>query len=235
MQFEEIKSKIVVALDVKTLDEAKYLVDELKDYTGTFKVGLQLYCAFGNEIVDYIKKQNANFFLDVKLMDIPNTVAGAARSLVSRGASFFNVHTLGGLEMMKAAKQAADEITSDATVLGVTVLTSISDEILQNEIKVSETASNYALYLAGLAHQAGLTGVVASAHEARKIKEKYGADFKVLCPGIRPASTSVDDQKRVATPKFAISEGADWIVLGRAITKSENPKESIKKVFEELK
>ncbi len=236
---EKIKEKIVLALDVETYEEAKKLVDELSPYTGVFKVGLQLYCAFGNEIVNYIKEKNAGFFLDVKLMDIPNTVQKASENIVLRGASFFNVHALGGVEMMMGAiKGAKDAIQKTGAkppiILAVTMLTSISQEVLDDELKINKNVSAYAIELAKLAKKAGLTGVVASPLELVEIKKACGDDFKVLCPGIRPLWSAKNDQKRIATPSETIKNGADYIVLGRAITKAENPVEAMKKVYEEI-
>ncbi len=236
---QEIKEKIVLALDVETLDEAKKLVDELSPYVGTFKVGLQLYCGFGNEIVDYIKSKNSNFFLDVKLMDIPNTVKKASENIVLRGANFFNVHALGGLEMMKqsfkgANKKAQELGKNPPLILAVTVLTSISQEVIENELGLNSEVKPLAIRLALLAKKARLSGVVASVNELEGIKEACGADFKVLCPGIRPAWSDVNDQKRIATPKVAIEKGADYIVLGRAITQAEDKVEAFKKVYSEI-
>ncbi|MCX4275359.1 MAG: orotidine-5'-phosphate decarboxylase [Candidatus Gastranaerophilales bacterium] len=236
---EKIKDKIVLALDVEELDEAKALVDELFPYVGTFKVGLQLYTKYGNEVVDYISSKNSNFFLDVKLHDIPNTVEKASENVVLRGANFFNVHATGGLKMMKAAargaKKAAEKLNKKPPIiLAVTMLTSISQEVLKDEFEIEADVSNFAIRLAKLAKKAGLTGVVASSLEARKIKEACGADFKVLCPGIRPEWSSKDDQKRIATPKFAINEGADYLVIGRAVTQAENRVEAMEKIYEEI-
>lgn len=236
---ENIKEKICLALDVDSLDKAKKLVSDLAPYVGTFKVGLQLYCMYGNEIVDFIKEKNGNFFLDVKLMDIPNTVKSASESIVMRGANFFNVHCLGGLEMMRGAVLGA-KIASEKMgkkpplILGVTVLTSISQDVLDDELEINKNVSDYAIHLAKLAKKAGLDGVVASPLELKKIKEACGDNFKVLCPGIRPSWSAVDDQKRIATPLETIRNGADYIVLGRAITKAENSIDAIKKVYEEL-
>lgn len=235
-----MQDKIVLALDVETLEEAKKLVDELASYVGVFKVGLQLYTGFGNEIVDYIKQKNSNFFLDVKLMDIPNTVKKASENVVLRGANFFNVHCLGGLEMMKqaveGAKIAADKLGKEPPiVLGVTILTSISQEVLNNELQIDKNVSTYAIELAKLAKKAGLTGVVASPHELCGIKEACGEDFKVLCPGIRPLWSAKDDQKRIATPKETLDNGADYIVLGRAVTAATDKIEAMKRIYEEIK
>ena len=235
---EKIKEKIVLALDVETLEEAKKLVDELSPYVGTFKVGLQLYTGFGNEIIDYIKSKNSNFFLDVKLMDIPNNVKKASENIVLRGANFYNVHALGGLEMMKQSKEGAYKAAEKLgkkppLILAVTVLTSISQEVLDNEIKVNTQVRELAINLAKLAKEAGLDGVVASVHELRAIKEACGEDFKVLCPGIRPLWSLKDDQKRIATPAQALKDGADFLVIGRAVTAAEDRVEAMKKIYEE--
>ena len=235
---EKIKEKIVLALDVETLEEAKKLVDELSPYVVTFKVGLQLYTGFGNEIIDYIKSKNSNFFLDVKLMDIPNTVKKASENIVLRGANFYNVHALGGLEMMKQSKEGAYKAAEKLgkkppLILAVTVLTSISQEVLDNEIKVNTQVRELAINLAKLAKEAGLDGVVASVHELRAIKEACGEDFKVLCPGIRPLWSLKDDQKRIATPAQALKDGADFLVIGRAVTAAADRVEAMKKIYEE--
>ena len=236
---EEIKKRLVLALDVEELDEAKKLVDELSPYIGTFKVGLQLFCGYGLEIVNYIKEKNADFFLDVKLHDIPNTVEKASYNVIKNGANFFNVHATGGIEMMKAAKKGAMQAAErynrkKPLVLAVTVLTSINQETLTNELSNSKNVEDFVIQLAKNAKLAGLDGVVASARELKAIKKELGNDFIVLTPGIRPSGSAKDDQARIATPKSAIEDGADYIVLGRAITKAENKIEAIKKIYEEI-
>lgn len=236
---KKIKEKIVLALDVDTLEEAKILISELKDYVGVFKVGLQLYTKNGNEIIDFMTEQGLEFFLDVKLLDIPNTVAKASENIVRRGASFYNIHTLGGMEMMQAsvttAKTTAKELgVKEPFILGVTVLTSISDDVLNNQLEIPQKASDYVLKLAKLAKESGLDGVVASTWEARKIKEICGQDFKVLCPGIRPEWSLKNDQKRAATPNIAINEGADYLVIGRAVTSAEDRIKAMQMIYEEM-
>jgi orotidine-5'-phosphate decarboxylase len=236
---KNIKEKIVLALDVDTLDEAKSLILELKDYVGVFKVGLQLYTQNGNEIIDFMTSQGLEFFLDVKFLDIPNTVAKASENIVKRGAGFFNVHTLGGSEMMsacvKSAKSTARELGSkEPFILGVTVLTSISDEILNNQLEIPQKASEYVLKLAKLAQNSGLDGVVASVWEAKKIKEICGQDFKVLCPGIRPEWSLKNDQKRAATPSFAVQQGADYLVIGRAVTTANDKVKAMQMIYDEI-
>lgn len=236
---KNIKEKIVLALDVDTLEEAKKLILELKDYVGVFKIGLQLYTQNGNEIIEFMQEQGLEFFLDVKLMDIPNTVAKASENIVKRGASFFNIHTLGGYEMMKKCAQAAKETAQklgqkEPLILGVTILTSISDEVLKNDFEIDKNASDFALKLAKLAKDSGLGGVVASTWEAKRIKEICGANFKVLCPGIRPEWSLNDDQKRIATPSIAINEGADYLVIGRAVTETDNVKKAMEMIYAEI-
>ena len=240
MNNEDIKNKLVLALDVEDINEARALVDELSPYIGTFKVGLQLFCGYGLEIVNYIKEKNSNFFLDVKLHDIPNTVEKASYNVIKNGANFFNVHATGGIEMMKSARKGADEAAQKNNmkkplILAVTVLTSISQEVLNNELLNNTNIENYVIQLAKNAKIAGLDGVVASAKELKAIKKALGNDFIVLTPGIRPLWSVKDDQKRIATPLSAIKDGADYIVLGRAVTKAENKLEAIKKIYEEIK
>ena len=235
----KIKEKIVLALDVSTIDEAKELINELKDYVGVFKVGLQFYTGNGDELFKLMNELNLKYFLDVKLMDIPNTVAKASENIINKGADFFNIHALGGKEMMQKCVEAANNSAqklgrSNPVVLAVTVLTSISDEKLNNELGINNNVNDYALKLAKLAKDAGVTGVVASVFEAREIKEVCGKDFKVLCPGIRPKWAAKNDQQRLATPSLAIKEGADYLVIGRAVTSADNRLEAMEKIYKEI-
>lgn len=235
----EIKEKIVLALDVDSVEQAKELITELQDYVGVFKVGLQMYTGNGYEIFNFMKERNAKFFFDVKLHDIPNTVAKASENIVRHGASFFNLHTTGGEEMMRCAQEAArktakEEGFENPTILGVTVLTSIGEETLNKELKVPYTPKDYALQLAVNAKKAGLDGVVASVWEAREIKNACGKDFKVLCPGIRPKWAASNEQKRIATPSVAIKEGADYLVIGRAVTAAEDRLKAMQMIYEEI-
>lgn len=235
----KIKEKIVLALDVDTARQAKELITELKDYVGVFKVGLQFYTANGGEVFEFMKDIGAKFFFDVKLLDIPNTVKKASENIVRSGASFYNLHALGGAEMMRqsveGARAAAAEIGAQMPViLAVTVLTSINDDVLNNQLKIPFNSLDYVATLAKLAKDSGMTGVVASVNEAKKIKEVCGSDFKVLCPGIRPGWSVKGDQKRPATPAFAIEQGADWLVIGRAVTAAEDRLGAMKKIYDEI-
>jgi orotidine-5'-phosphate decarboxylase len=236
---QEIRKKLVLALDVEDINDAKKLVDELSPYIGTFKVGLQLFCGYGLEIVNYIKEKNSDFFLDVKLHDIPNTVEKASFNVIKNGANFFNVHATGGIEMMRAAKKGAMEAAQKYNkkkplVLAVTVLTSINQETLSNELSNTKTVEDFVIQLAKNARVAGLDGVVASAKELKAIKRELGKDFIVLTPGIRPAWSATNDQQRIATPSSAIKDGADFIVLGRAVTAASDKIEAMKKIYEEI-
>lgn len=236
---QKIKEKIVLALDVDTVEQAKELITELKDYVGVFKVGLQFYTANGGEVFEFMKEIGAKFFFDVKLLDIPNTVKKASENIVRSGASFYNLHALGGAEMMKQSKEGARAAANEAgiempVILAVTVLTSINDDVLNNQLKIPYTSIDYVANLAKLAKDNGMTGVVASVNEAKRIKEVCGSDFKVLCPGIRPEWSVKGDQKRPATPAYAIEQGADWLVIGRAVTAAENRVEAMKKIYEEI-
>ena len=236
---EEIRKKLVLALDVEDIEDAKKLVDELSPYIGTFKVGLQLFCGYGLEIVNYIKEKNSDFFLDVKLHDIQNTVEKASFNVIKNGANFFNVHATGGIEMMKAAKKGALEAAQKygkkkPLVLAVTVLTSINQDTLSNELSNTKSVEDFVIQLAKNARAAGLDGVVASAKELKAIKREVGEDFIVLTPGIRPAWSATNDQQRIATPLSAIKDGADFIVLGRAVTAASDKIEAMKKIYEEI-
>ena len=178
--------------------------------------------------------------MDVKLHDIPNTVEKASYNVIKNGANFFNVHATGGIEMMKAARKGAIEACEKfekkkPLILAVTVLTSISQEILNEELSNKKTVEEFVIQLAKNAHNAGLDGVVASAKELKAIKRELGEDFIVLTPGIRPKWSLKDDQQRVATPTSALNDGADFIVLGRAVTNAPNRIEAIEKIYQEIK
>ena len=229
---------VIIALDFPGKKET---LDFLKKFDEPLwvKVGMELFYGCGPEIIKEIKKLGHHIFLDLKLHDIPNTVAKAAENVVRNGASFFNMHTTGGETMMRTAQEAARKTAlelgqENPTILGVTVLTSLGDDSLQHELKIPYKPNEYALHLALLAKKAGLDGVVASVWEAKKIKQVCGKDFKVLCPGIRPDWADKNDQKRLATPSIAIKEGADYLVIGRAVTSAENRVKAIHMIYEEI-
>jgi len=223
------KDKIILPLDVDTADKAVDLVTALKDDVGAFKVGLELVNSAGLGIFEKITKAGAGrIFYDCKFHDIPNTVAGASRAAVRLGVWMFNVHCAGGAAMMKAAKDAAVEESAKTgkpcpLVIGVTVLTSIDQTVLSDEMRVPGTVADQVVHLARLAQQAGLDGVVSSPHEIELIREACGPSFLIVTPGVRPAGADIGDQKRVMTPSEAVAKGADYLVIGRPIIKADDP------------
>ncbi len=206
---------------------------------GAFKIGNQLFTAEGTKVVDMVNKKGGKVFLDLKFHDIPNTVARAAEVATKLGIYIFNVHTSGGYEMMKVAAEASKKISSilgirKPLILGVTLLTSINQEILEKEIHIKKKLEEQVVHLAKLAKAAGLDGVVASPWEIKEIRKACGEDFVILTPGIRPAGKSSDDQKRVMTPQEAIKLGSDFLVIGRPIRNASNPVEAAKEILREM-
>jgi len=211
-----LSAQIILALDVDSIKKAKYLVHKLYPKVKIFKVGLQLFTLAGPEIIKFIHKQGAEVFLDLKLLDIPNTVAHAVRQAVRLKVKMFTLHVSGGEEMLSAAVRAVKEETrktkmKSPLLIGVTVLTS------------KETNPGQVLKLAKIAKSSGLNGVVCSVREASLVRKKMGARFVIVTPGIRPKSTKSDDQKRVATAKEAIKAGSNFLVVGRPILEAKNP------------
>lgn len=234
------KQKIILPLDVDTAEKAVALVKTLKDEVGAFKVGLELVNSAGLGIFDRIRSAGADrIFYDCKFHDIPNTVAGASRAAARMGVWMFNVHCAGGAAMMAAAKQAAVEESARAgsnppLVIGVTVLTSIDQQVLNEEIRVDGSVVDEVVHLARLARDAGLDGVVSSPHEIELIRAACGPDFLIVTPGVRPAGADIGDQKRVMTPGEAVAKGADYLVIGRPIIKAEDPKSAARQIAEGL-
>jgi len=233
------KDKIIVALDVDNLDSALKLAKDLKPYVGVFKVGLELINSVGTpQIINACK--DYNIFFDAKFMDIPNTVASASRVLAKQGVWMFNLHALGGKDMMAKALEAAHQNKSDKRplVIAVTILTSMNAAVLKEVGVAEKDVEAQVIRLARLAKDAGLDGVVASPHEIRPIKEACGTDFKVITPGVRSSWAKVNDQKRIMTPKEAIDSGADYIVIGRPITRPPeeigSPTQAVKKILQEM-
>jgi len=233
------KERLVLALDVDDFKKAEELVSELSDYVGAFKIGNQLFTAEGPKVVDMVNKKGGKVFLDLKFHDIPNTVAQAAEVATKLGVYIFNVHTSGGYEMMKAAAEASKKISlalgiRKPLILGVTLLTSINQEILEKEIGIKKRLEEQVVHLAKLAKAAGLDGVVASSWEIKEIRKACMEDFIILTPGIRPAGKSSDDQKRIMTPGEAIKLGSDFLVIGRPIRNASNPVEAAKEILKEM-
>jgi len=226
--------KIYVALDCQTQNEADQLVSKLSSGQVGLKVGKELFTSIGPEWVRKQVEQGFSVFLDLKFHDIPNTVAKAVTSAAKIGVDIVNVHASGGSEMMKAAKDALEPFDNPPLLIAVTVLTSMSDADLA-DIGIQMPAEQQVLNLAKLAHKAGLDGVVCSAQEARMLKSVLGESFKLVTPGIRPANSATDDQKRVMTPKEAVLAGVDYMVIGRPITRSESPTETVAEILASIR
>ncbi|MGI6394449.1 MAG: orotidine-5'-phosphate decarboxylase [bacterium] len=227
------KGKIYVALDVDTKEKALEIVNDLKGVGACFKIGKQLFTTVGPEIVKEIVSLGEDVFLDLKYHDIPNTVAKAALAAAKLGVKMFNVHASGGRKMMEAVRAELEKIENPPLVLAVTVLTSMGEEDLL-EVGVSATPASQVVRLAKLAKDSGMDGVVASPLEIELIREACGADFKILTPGIRPASSSVDDQKRVTTPAVALKKGSDYLVIGRPITEASDRRQAFLEILKEI-
>jgi len=234
------KEKIIVALDVATAAEAREIVAELGGEIGAFKIGLQLFTVAGASFVREVVASGIKIFLDVKFYDIPNTVAKASIEAARLGVWMFNIHALGGSEMMRMTVENVREFCDKESlplpkIIGVTVLTSANQETL-SEIGIETEINGQVMNLAKLSAKCGLDGVVASPREVglirRNIEKK---DFLIVTPGIRPTFATNDDQKRVMTPAEAIENGADYLVIGRPITQAENKISAVRKVLEEIK
>jgi orotidine-5'-phosphate decarboxylase len=231
---------ILVALDVDSAAAAVELANLLRGSVGGFKIGKQLFTAAGPAMVRELASRGDRVFLDLKFHDIPNTVAGAIQSAVSTGAWMVNVHCSGGSAMMKAAAEAATRAAAQASqprplVIGVTVLTSMTDQALK-EINVDTPMLDQVVHLARLAKSSGLDGVVASPQEVRAIRSACGADFLLVTPGIRPADQQgKDDQARTMTPAEAMAAGATYLVIGRPITAAPDPKSAAEQILATLR
>jgi orotidine-5'-phosphate decarboxylase len=233
------RNRLVIALDVETRAKALELVDQLKGLVGLFKIGSQLFTAEGPELVREIVGRGEKIFLDLKFHDIPSTVAKAGIEATRLGVSMFNVHATGGAEMMRAVAQAVSETAEQERlarplILAVTVLTSLMPKDLE-QVFIRERIDQVVTGLAQLTAECGLNGVVSSPQEALLIRHKITQpDFVILTPGIRPAWAQAQDQKRVLTPAEALQEGADYIVIGRPITESDDPAEAARRVLSEI-
>lgn len=228
--------RLIVALDFHKMDDVKNLVNELGDSVIFYKVGMELFYSVGTEVLTWLKSQNKKIFLDLKLHDIPNTVAGGLCSLMNLGADILNVHAAGGFTMMKTA---SDRLREESAKLGIakpkliaiTILTSINQSEWCGSKKISEQVVEFAK----TAKDAGLDGVVASPQEAALIREACGKDFLIITPGIRPAGSDINDQSRISTPAAAIKNGANYLVVGRPIRAAENPKLAAENILAEIK
>lgn len=233
------QDRIILALDVDSEAQALNLVEKLADSVGAFKVGMQLYNQLGPSIVRRIQDLGGRVFVDLKFHDIPNTVAGAAKVMTGLNCFMFNVHASGGREMMAAAMKAVREESTrlgcePPLVLAVTVLTSISEQQLHDDMFVSRSLEQTVVGWAQMAKECGMNGVVCSPREIAPIRQACGSDFVIVTPGIRPLWSEKNDQKRITTPREALKIGADYMVIGRPITAASDPREAARRIIEEL-
>ncbi|WP_396627018.1 orotidine-5'-phosphate decarboxylase [Luteitalea sp.] len=231
-------SPILIALDVDRIAQADTLVQQLAPHVGGFKVGKQLFVSEGPAAVAPIVDRGLRLFLDLKFHDIPNTVAGAVRAGTRLGAWMMTVHASGGHDMLKAARDAAHEEAAKTggtrpLIVGVTVLTSLDNARLA-EVGAGDGVRAQVQRLAALAQKAGIDGVVASPQEIGLIRETCGPDFAIVTPGIRPASSSKDDQARTMTPREAVQAGASYLVIGRPITGAADPAAAAAAINDEI-
>ncbi|HPI92253.1 MAG TPA: orotidine-5'-phosphate decarboxylase [Deltaproteobacteria bacterium] len=230
--------RIIFALDVGDMDSAKKWVHTLKDSVGWFKVGLELFTATGPDVVRLIKDQGIKCFLDLKLHDIPNTVAGAVRSTIRTGADMMTVHLSGGRAMVEAALKAAEEESrklgiARPRIVGVSVLTSLGGVDLK-EVGIERPPMEQVAYLARFAASCGTDGMVCSAEDLTHIRSSVPASLMLITPGIRPSWSGKGDQKRIATPGAAIKAGADLLVIGRPISEAPDPVEAVSRIVMEM-
>ena len=226
----KMADKIIVALDVPTKVAALALVDQLREQISFFKIGFQLYTAEGPEIVRAVLSTGAKVFLDLKLHDIPNTVARAVESASNLGVHMLTIHLSGGSEMIRAATAAR---ANNISILGVTVLTSATEQTLR-EIGIAHKVDEQVLRLAKLGVEAEIDGIVASSHEIKILRAQFGDKIKIVVQGIRPSWAEPGDQKRFTTPRQAAEAGADYLGIGRPITAHRNPREAVAKILQEL-
>lgn len=236
MTRDEARSKVIFALDVDNFAAAKHWVSTLNGHVGMFKVGKQLFTAYGPDIVRMIENFGAEIFLDLKYHDIPNTVAMASLEAARLKVKLFNVHALGGYDMMARTVEALHKEYGEKDrpkVLAVTILTS-SDAQTLSDVGIGLPVEEMVVRLAKLARKAGIDGVVASPREVALVREACGPDFLIVTPGVRPSFASADDQKRIMTPAEAITAGSDYLVIGRPISSAKDPLAAAESIITEI-
>jgi len=226
-------SRIIVALDYASEDQALAFINKLEPTSCRIKVGKELFCRAGPALVEKLVKLDFDVFLDLKFHDIPNTVAQACRAAADLGVWMMNVHALGGSKMMEAARSALEGRAQRPLLIAVTVLTSLDEDDLQ-AVGLSGSAVQNVKRLAFLARHAGMDGVVCSPQELAALRKSIGNDFCLVTPGIRPAGSVQDDQRRVMTPREAMDDGADYLVIGRPITAASDPMQALMTIKAEI-
>ena len=233
------KDRLILAVDTSNIDEARRIVDELYEYVGVFKVGLELFMNGGPQVLKLFHQLHLKTFFDCKLLDIPNTVAKATEAVTRLEAFMFTVHATGGAKMLAACAQAASRAASEAGVsqpisLGVTVLTSLDAQMLKQELNVGVPMEKQVVDLATLCKDNGIKGIVASAAEVKELRTKFGDSMVLVTPGVRPSFAEANDQSRVVTPGQALKDGSDYLVIGRPITQAKDPVDAVKRIIEEM-
>ena len=235
-----MKDRLIVALDTDDGEDIDWLSGTLMDVVRWFKMGFQAFSALGMEAFPWFEQNGHKTFVDLKFHDIPNTVARDVGMMTKHGANMINMHASGGLMMMKAARASADDAAYEANIprpilLGVTILTSIEETSFRLSFASARTLSEQVVYLAQLAQEAGLDGVVASPLEIEPIRKACGDNFLIVTPGIRPEWAETGDQRRITTPAEAIKRGADYIVVGRPIIEADDPLEAAEMILDEMR
>ena len=226
-------SRIIVPLDFNTAEQALGLVEKLQPDLCRLKIGKELFTKAGPVLVEKLIAKGFDIFLDLKFHDIPTTVAKACAVAADLGVWMVNVHASGGTEMMSLAREEIEKKSHHPLLIGVTILTSMNQQALK-ELGIQCSVEEQVMRLAQLASDAGLDGVVCSAHEVKILRDNLGEEFKLVTPGIRPGGSIKDDQKRVMTPGQAINAGSDYLVIGRPITQAEDPAQALKDISEEI-
>lgn len=228
------RDRVITALDYENMEDVKKLVTLLGDEIEYYKAGLQIFLNTGGEIVDYLHSLNKKIFLDLKFHDINNTTKMACEFAAKKGVFLFNIHASCGMETMSEISTMLKAMDSSSLCIAVTVLTSMTEKNMQETFMTNAGLNDMVMSMAEMTSRSGLHGVVCSAQEAAKVKEICGKNFVTVCPGVRPAWSVSDDQKRIMTPAEAVKNGADYLVIGRPITKADDPKKAAMKVLEEI-
>ncbi len=233
------KDRIILALDTDDSRKALKTVKQLRDYVGIFKVGMQLFSAAGPRIIEKIREEGCEVFYDGKFHDIPNTVYGASYAMTRHQVKIFNVHASGGSAMIKAAVQGAREASEKEGIpmpelFAVSLLTSMGQKTLTEELGYQDSIESMVLRYGQLAVGNGIKGIIASPHEIQPLRKRFGEKIQIMTPGVRPIWASFDDQKRVMTPKEAISLGVTYIVIGRPVTAAKDPVAAVNLLIQEM-
>lgn len=224
---------IIVALDVNNQRDALSLADQMDPKLCRLKVGKELFTRLGPQIIQELHQRQFDVFLDLKFHDIPNTTAQAVLAAADLGVWMVNVHAIGGREMMETTVSRLKKGNYNTHLIAVTVLTSMSNDDL-HELGIQANAAEQVVKLAALTKSCGVDGVVCSAQESKILRAQLGPDFLLVTPGIRPADSDTDDQKRIVTPQQAIQDGVDYMVIGRPITKADNPQQKLIEIYQSI-